>query len=66
MRPGAAVQVGDEVPGGGEHDRVEPGRSVGNPSGEGILGGLGEVADMDPAAIEVEVEARRVAVAEAK
>ena len=46
MRAGTAVEFGDEVPGGGEHDRVEPGRSVGSPSAERILGGRGEVADM--------------------
>ena len=44
--------------GGGEHDRVESGRSVGNPSGEGILGGGGKVADMNTAVIKVEVERR--------
>ena len=38
MRPGTAVEVGDQVPGGGDHDRVEPSRSVGNPSVERILG----------------------------
>ena len=54
---GAAVEFGDEVAGGGEHDRVEPSRSVGNPSGEGILGGGGEVADMDATVIEVELRA---------
>ena len=32
MRAGTAVEFGDEVPGGGDHDRVEPSRSVGNPS----------------------------------
>ena len=60
MIAGAAVEFGDELAGGGEHDRVESGRSVGNPSGEGILGGLGEVADMNTAVIEIEVECARV------
>ena len=64
MIPGATVEFGDELAGGGEHDRVESGRSVGNPSGEGILGGFGDVADMDATVIEVEVERRRVAFAE--
>src|SRR5215203_855768 len=32
MRPGTAVEFGDQVPGGGDHDRVEPCRPVGNPS----------------------------------
>ncbi len=56
MRAGTAVEFGDQVAGGGEHDRVEPGRSVGNPSVERILGGGGEVADMNPTVIKVEVE----------
>ena len=34
---GHGVEFGDEVPGGGDHDRVEPSRSVGNPSVERIL-----------------------------
>ena len=61
---GAAVEVGDEFAGGGEHDRVQSGGSVGRPSGEGILGDGGEVADMDAAVVEVEAECARVAVAE--
>ena len=56
MCAGSAVEFGDEVAGGGDHDRVESSRSVGNPSREGILRGGGEVADMDAAVIEVEVE----------
>ena len=60
MLSGTAVEFGDELAGGGEHDRVEPSRSVGNPSGERILGGFGEVADMHAAVIEVEVERARV------
>ena len=56
MGSGAAVEFGDQVAGGGEHDRVEPSRSVGSPSAERILGGGGEVADMDAALIKVEVE----------
>jgi hypothetical protein len=39
MRPGTAVEFGDQVPGGGEHDRVEPSRSIENPSVERILSG---------------------------
>jgi hypothetical protein len=64
MRPGTAVQLGDQVAGGGDHDRVEPSRSVGNPSVERILGGGGDVADMNPAVSKVEVERPRVAFAE--
>jgi hypothetical protein len=53
---GAAVQVGDQLAGGGEHDRVQSDGSVGNPGGEGILGDLGEITDMNPAVIEIEAE----------
>jgi hypothetical protein len=35
-----------------------------NPSAEGILSGGGEVADMNAAVIKVEVEPRRIALAE--
>ena len=48
--------MSDEVPGGGEHDRVESGGSVGHPSREGILRSSGEVADMNTAVIKVEGE----------
>ena len=64
MSPGATVEFGDQVAGGGEHDRVQTGRSVGNPSGEGILGGGGDVADMDAVVIKVEAEGLAFAVAE--
>jgi hypothetical protein len=56
VRPGTAVEFGDQVPGGGDHDRVEPSRSVGNPSREGSLRGGREVADMNAAVIKIEVE----------
>ena len=61
---GATVEFGDKLAGGGEHDGVKSGRSVGNPSGEGILGGFGDVADVDAIVIEIEVERRRFAFAE--
>ena len=60
MITGATVEFGDQLAGGGEHDRVKSGRSVGNPSGEGILGGVGNVADVDAIVIEIEVECRLV------
>ena len=60
---GAAVEFGDQLAGGGEHDRVKSGSLV-EPSSEGILGGLGKVADVDAIVIEVEVERCRFAVAE--
>jgi hypothetical protein len=46
MGAGATVEFGDEVPGGGEHDGVEPSRPGGSPSVERVFGGSGEVADM--------------------
>jgi hypothetical protein len=56
MRPGTAVEFGDQVPGRGEHDRVEPSCSVGNPSVKRILSCGGEVADMNAPVIKVGVE----------
>jgi hypothetical protein len=56
MLTGSAVELSDELAGGGEHDRVQSDGSVGNPSNKRILGGFGEVADMDPAVIKVEPE----------
>jgi hypothetical protein len=64
IRSGTAVEFGDQVPSRGDHDRVEPSRSVGNPSRERILRSSGEVADMNAAMIEVEVECFRFAFAE--
>ena len=64
MVSGATVEFGDQLAGGGEHDRVKSGRSVRDPSGEGILGGFGKVADVDAIVIEIEVERRRFAFAE--
>ena len=61
---GAVVEVGDQLAGGGEHDRIQPGRPVSRPGGEGVLGGGGQVADVHPAVVEVEVECGGVAVAE--
>src|SRR4051794_7585429 len=39
MGAGAAVEFGDQVPGRGDHDRVEASCPVGNPTVEHILGG---------------------------
>src|SRR5829696_2310400 len=61
MITGATVEFGDQLAGGREHDRVKSGRSVRKPSGEGILGGLGNVADVDAIVIEVEGEGCRLA-----
>jgi hypothetical protein len=64
MCPGTAVEFGDKLAAGGEHDRVEPGRPIGNPSGESILARGGNVADVDAIVIKVEVECFWFALAE--
>ena len=61
MITGSAVELGDELAGRSEHDRVESGRSILNPSGEGIFGDLGEITDMNAAVIEIEVECAGIA-----
>ena len=66
MLPGAAVELGDQLPGGGDHDRVEARRAIRNPSVERLLGRGGYIADMDTAVIKVEVECLRFAFAEAE
>jgi hypothetical protein len=63
MITGLSVEFGDNLTSRGEHDRVEPSRSVGNPSREGILRRGGEVADVNAPVIEVEVECLGFAVA---
>ena len=64
MITGLSVEFGDKLSGGGEHDRVESGGPVGHPRGEGIVGGGGDVADMNAAVIKVEVECLRFAFTE--
>ena len=59
---GSAVQLSDELAGRSEHDRVESGGSVGNPSGERIIGDLGQITDMKAAMIEIEAECAGIAV----
>ena len=61
---GALVELGDQLAGGGEHDRVEAGGPVGRPGGEDILGAGGEVADVDAVVVEVEPERLGSAVAQ--
>ena len=53
---GAAVEFGDEVAGGCEHDRVQAGIPVGNPSSERILDCYGKVTDVNAAMIKIEGE----------
>jgi hypothetical protein len=64
MLTGSAVELSDELAGGGEHDRVESDGSIGNPRNEGIFGDLGEITDMNAAMIEIEVECLWLAFAE--
>jgi hypothetical protein len=54
MGAGASVEVGDDFPGGGEHDRVEPSRPVGSPSAERIFSSSGEIADMHATMLRLE------------
>ena len=61
---GAGVQLGDEVAGGGEHDRVQAGGSVGLPGVEHVVGDRGQVADVDAVVVEVEAECFGVPIAE--
>jgi hypothetical protein len=53
---GSPVEFGDKLAGGGEHDRVVPGRSVGNPSIERIFSCGRQVADMNTTVIKVELQ----------
>jgi hypothetical protein len=64
MITGAAVELSDQLAGGCEQDRVESGRPVRNPSGEGILGDLGEITDMNTAMIKIEPKRLRFAFSE--
>ena len=64
MITGAAVEFGDKLAGRGEHDRIKSGSAVRKPSSEGILGGGGNVADVDAIVIEIEVECCWLAFAE--
>jgi hypothetical protein len=54
---GTVVEVDDKVAGVGKHDRVEAGGLVVSPRCEDVLGGGGgQVADVHPPVVEVEVE----------
>jgi hypothetical protein len=64
MLPGTAVELGNELAGGGDHDRIEARCPIRNPSVEGLLGRGGYVADMDTAVIKVEVQCLRFAFAD--
>jgi hypothetical protein len=56
MITGFPVEFGHKLSGGGEHDRIESGGPVGNPGREGIVGGGGDVTDVNAAVIKVEVQ----------
>ena len=60
----ALVELGDEVAGGGEHDRVEALVAVAGPGGEHRIGDGGEVADVDAVVVEVEPEGFGASVAQ--
>ena len=60
---GAAVQFGDQLAGGRQHDGVPAGGSVGRPGGVGVVGDGGQVADVDPSVVDVVGEGGRVTVA---
>src|SRR3954447_19717369 len=64
MLPGTAVEFGDKLAAGGDHDRVEPRRPIENPSAEPLLDRGCHVANMNTAVIKVEVECLRSAFAE--
>ena len=59
---GALVEFGDQLAGGGEHDRVEALVGVGTPRGEGVVGHGGQVTDVDALLVQVEAERAGVAV----
>ena len=63
---GALVELRGEFAGGGEHQRIQPGVPVGLPGGVQLVGGGGEVADVDPVVVEVEAERFRPALAQGK
>jgi hypothetical protein len=59
---GSPVQFGDQVAGGGEHDRIEPISAVDSPCPEQVLGEGGQVADADTLPVQVEAQRLRPAV----
>ena len=53
---GAGVQDGDQVAGGGQHDRVQACPAVGQPRFVGRVGRSGQGPDVDPGVVQVEAE----------
>jgi hypothetical protein len=60
---GSPVEFGDEVAGGGEHDRVQALGTIVLPASEDVLGDGGEVTDMDALVVKVEPDRLGSAVA---
>ncbi len=58
------VELGDEVAGGGEHDRIQPCSPVGRPGGQDLAGDGGGVGRVESFGVGVEGERGGVAVAE--
>ena len=63
VEAGARVQVGGQLPGGGQHDGVQSGGPVGGPGLVGVVDGGGGVADVDAVVVGVVADRRRVALA---
>ena len=61
---GALVEPADQLPGRGQHDRVEAMAAVGLPGVEDGVEGGGGVADVDASPVQVEAERFGSAVAE--
>jgi hypothetical protein len=61
---GTLVEAADQLPGRGQHDRIEALVAIGLPGVEDAIEGGGGVADVDALPIEVEAECFRSAVAE--
>jgi hypothetical protein len=60
----ALVEPADQLPGRGQHDRVETAAAVALPGVENIVNGGGRVADVDASPVQVEPEGFRSAIAE--
>lgn len=61
---GVVVELGDEVAGGGEHDRVQTSLFVGRPRGQDLAGDGGGVGGVEPLGVGIERNRGWVAIAE--
>src|SRR5215211_4845505 len=66
MVPGALVEPADQLPGRGQHDRIETAAAVVLPAVEDGVEGGGGVADVDASPVQVEAERFGSAVAESE